>query len=100
MQQLLIDGDSLTVDEAYAVAVDRLRVGLAPKARDRMMRTRAVVDDIVGRNAVVYGVTTGFGKLSDMAIPPERLAGVQGDHLGRHSPRVGDRRPAQAGPGL
>ena len=66
--KLLIDGDSLTVDGAYAVAVERLRVGLSPKARARMLRTRAVVDDIVSKDAVVYGVTTGFGKLSDVAI--------------------------------
>ena len=70
--EILIDGDSLTIDEAYAIAVDRLRVGLAPKARERMLRTRAVVDDIVARNAPVYGVTTGFGKLSEVAIPRDR----------------------------
>jgi histidine ammonia-lyase len=58
--KLLIDGDTLTIDEAYAVAVGHLRVGLAPRARERMLRTRAVVDGIVEREATVYGVTTGF----------------------------------------
>jgi histidine ammonia-lyase len=91
--QLLIDGDSLTIDEAYAVAVDRVRVGLRPKARERMLRTRAVVDDIVGRNAVVYGVTTGFGKLSDIAIPREKLAELQVNVVRSHSSGVGDRLP-------
>jgi histidine ammonia-lyase len=91
--KLLIDGDSLTVDEAYAVAVERLRVGLAPKARQRMLRTRAVVDDIVKKNAVVYGVTTGFGKLSDIAIPPERLAELQVNLVRSHASGVGDRLP-------
>ena len=67
-EKLLINGDSLTVDEAYAVAVNRIRVGLAPKARERMLRTRAVVDGIVSRNEVVYGVTTGFGKLSSAIV--------------------------------
>ncbi|MFL5530200.1 MAG: histidine ammonia-lyase [Gemmatimonadaceae bacterium] len=92
-ERLIIDGDSLTVDEAYAVAVDRLRVDLSPKARARMLRTRAVVDDIVRRNAVVYGVTTGFGKLSEVAIPPERLAELQVNLLRSHSSGVGDRLP-------
>ena len=72
--KILIDGDTLTIDEAYAVAADRVRVGMTPKARERMLRTRAVVDDIVERDAAVYGVTTGFGKLSEIAIPRERLA--------------------------
>jgi len=92
-EQLLIDGDTLSVDEAYAVAVDRLRVGLAPKARERMLRTRAVVEDIVNRNEVVYGVTTGFGKLSEVAIPPDKLAELQVNLVRSHASGVGDRLP-------
>ncbi len=92
-EKLLIDGDTLTVEEAYAVAVDRLRVELAPRARERMLRTRAVVDDIVNRNSVVYGVTTGFGKLSEVAIPPEKLAELQVNLVRSHASGVGDRLP-------
>src|SRR5947207_7544213 len=92
-EQLLIDGDTLSVDEAYAVAVDRLRVDLNPRARERMLRTRAVVDDIVARNEVVYGVTTGFGKLSEVAIPPDKLAELQVNLVRSHASGVGDRLP-------
>jgi histidine ammonia-lyase len=91
--KILIDGDSLTVDEAYAVAAEGLRVELDPRARARMLRTRAVVDDIVARNAVVYGVTTGFGKLSEVAIPREKLAQLQVNLVRSHASGVGDRLP-------
>src|SRR3954466_910510 len=90
---ILIDGNSLTVDEAYAVAAERLRVELDPKARERMLRTRAVVDDIVASNAVVYGVTTGFGKLSEVAIPHDKLAELQVNLVRSHASGVGDRLP-------
>src|SRR3954468_10308979 len=92
-EKILIDGDSLTVDEAYAVAVERVRVELDPRARSRMLRTRAVVDDIVARNEVVYGVTTGFGKLSEIAIPPDKLAELQVNLVRSHASGVGDRLP-------
>jgi histidine ammonia-lyase len=92
-EKLLINGDTLTVDEAYGVAADRIRVALAPKARERMLRTRAVVDDIVRRNEVVYGVTTGFGKLSEVAIPPEKLAQLQVNVVRSHASGVGDLLP-------
>jgi len=92
-EKLIIDGDTLTIDEAYAVAVERLRVGLSPKARERMIRTRAVVDDIVARDAAVYGVTTGFGKLSEVAIPREKLAQLQVNLVRSHASGVGDRLP-------
>src|SRR5438105_3464073 len=58
-----------------------------------MLRTRAVVDDIVGRNEVVYGVTTGFGKLSEVAIPHEKLAELQVNLVRSHASGVGDRLP-------
>ena len=90
---LLIDGDSLTITDAYAVAAERRSVALAPKARERMLRTRQVVDDIVGRNDVVYGVTTGFGKLSEIAIPPDKLAQLQVNLVRSHASGVGDRLP-------
>jgi histidine ammonia-lyase len=92
-REVLIDGDSLTLEDAYAVAMNEARVAFAPKARQRMLRTRAVVDDIVKKNAVVYGVTTGFGKLSDVAIPPDRLAELQVNLVRSHASGVGDRLP-------
>ncbi|MDE3151264.1 MAG: histidine ammonia-lyase [Gemmatimonadota bacterium] len=86
---ITLDGSSLTVEDVAAVAVDRRPARLADAARRRIARTRAVVDDLVARNAVVYGVTTGFGKLSDVAIPPERLAELQVNLVRSHSAGVG-----------
>ncbi|HJQ12873.1 MAG TPA: aromatic amino acid lyase, partial [Gemmatimonadaceae bacterium] len=92
-ERVLIDGESLTVEEAYAVAVERIRVALAPSARERMLRTQSVVNDIVKHNEVAYGVTTGFGKLSEVAIPPDKLAELQVNLVRSHSSGVGDRLP-------
>jgi len=91
--EVLIDGNSLTIDDAYAVAAGRKRVALAPKAGERMLRTRKVVEDIVGSKAVVYGVNTGFGKLSEVAIPNESLAELQLNLVRSHACGVGDRLP-------
>ncbi len=44
-------------------------------------------------NAVVYGVTTGFGKLSDIAIPHDRLAELQVNLVRSHAAGVGDLLP-------
>ena len=62
-QSVVLDGESLSVEQVVAVAHGRARATLAPAARDRMLRSRRIVEDIVRRNEVVYGVTTGFGKL-------------------------------------
>lgn len=91
--EVVIDGNSLTIDQVTAVARDRARVSLAPYANQRARLARTIVDSLVARRAVAYGVTTGFGKLSDVAIPPERLAELQVNLVRSHAAGVGDPLP-------
>lgn len=88
-RMVTLDGDSLTIQDVDAVARGRAHVALAADARARALRTRAVVEGIVARHDVVYGVTTGFGKLSEIAIPPERLAELQVNLIRSHAAGVG-----------
>jgi len=86
---VVLDGSSLTIDTVYDVACRGARVSLSPDARSRMTRTQQVVAAIVERGDVVYGVTTGFGKLSEIAIPPNRLAELQVNLVRSHAAGVG-----------
>jgi len=86
---VILDGRSLTLADVEAVARDNRRVSLSDGARARMLRAHAHVDRIVRNRDVVYGVTTGFGKLSDVAIPPERLAELQVNLVRSHASGVG-----------
>lgn len=52
-------------------------IGLSENARQRVELARAVVDDIVARGEVVYGITTGFGAFKDRVIAPDELAELQ-----------------------
>jgi histidine ammonia-lyase len=54
-----------------------------------MQKTRDVVRQIVDRGDIVYGVSTGFGKLSEVAIPKERLGELQINLVRSHSAGVG-----------
>lgn len=58
-----------------------------------MGATRAIVEGIVARGEAVYGVTTGFGKLSDFAIPTDKLAQLQVNLVRSHAAGVGPRLP-------
>jgi len=90
---LLLDGSSLTVADVLDVAEGRRAVRLAPAARDRMLGTRAIVEGLAARGEAVYGVTTGFGKLSDIAIAPDQLAQLQVNLVRSHAAGVGPRLP-------
>ena len=88
-----IDGNSLTIEDVARVATARAPVELGRGVRPRLLATRRIVDGIVSRNEVVYGVTTGFGKLSDVAIPPARLADLQVNLVRSHAAGVGPLMP-------
>ena len=84
-----LDGHSLTLDDVVAVALHNAPVELGPPARARMMRAHDVVAALVAGNEVAYGVTTGFGKLSDVAIPRDRLDELQVNLVRSHACGVG-----------
>lgn len=87
--RIVIDGQGLTIDAVREVAVNRVPAQLSDRARKRMIVTQRVVAGIVERGDVVYGVTTGFGKLSEIAIPRDRLAELQVNLVRSHSSGVG-----------
>src|SRR5437762_13664581 len=93
IDHVVIDGSSLTVDQVAAVARHGARVSLSPRAHERATATRGIVEQLVGQSAVAYGVTTGFGKLSEVAIPPDRLAELQVNLVRSHAAGVGDLLP-------
>jgi histidine ammonia-lyase len=84
-----INGASLTIADVVAVARQGAKVSLDADACERMQRVRHVVDDLVASGAVVYGVTTGFGKLADVAIPRERLDELQTNLVRSHAIGIG-----------
>ena len=90
---LSLDGNSLTIDDVYAVAVRSAPVQLSPVARDRAVESRRHVESLAARGQVAYGVTTGFGKLSDVVIPQQRLAELQVNLIRSHAAGVGDPLP-------
>src|ERR1043165_1946314 len=95
-----LDGNSLTLDDVVAVAIGRAPVELGQSARTRMMQANDVVAKLVAGNAVAYGVTTGFGKLSDVAIPRDRLDELQVNLVRSHAAGVGALLPERETRGL
>ena len=86
---VVIDGSSLRIEDVFAVAAGGATVKVAPPARERALLARRAVEDIVDRKEVAYGVTTGFGKLSEVAVPPDRLAELQVNLVRSHAAGVG-----------
>ncbi len=90
MDPLLIDGESLSPNDVADVAFDRRPVAVHPGALRNMSRSRAVVEAIVNDSRTVYGISTGFGKLSDVHVGHEQLTQLQHNLVRSHASGVGD----------
>jgi histidine ammonia-lyase len=86
---LELDGQKLSLAEVVAVAHGHEQVSLAGTARARVEQARAVVQQIVDEGRTVYGVNTGFGKLSDVRIEPSQLRELQLNLVRSHACGLG-----------
>jgi histidine ammonia-lyase len=85
-ERTLIDGETLTLEVVERVATDpAARVHLAEGVRERILRSRAVVERALERGDVVYGLTTGFGRLAETIIDPARLEELQLNLIRSHA---------------
>src|SRR6266536_3274261 len=85
-----LNGQPLALSEIAAVALGDTVVEVSPSAHRRVLASRKVIEDIIGRDAVVYGVNTGFGKLADVRIQPDELRELQLNLVRSHACGIGD----------
>ena len=88
---IILDGTRLTLEDAVRVANGAgAAVRIADEARERVRACRKLVDDIVARGDVVYGVTTGFGRLKNVTIDSDDVKTLQRNLLRSHAMGVGE----------
>ncbi|MFA6234735.1 MAG: histidine ammonia-lyase, partial [Bacteroidota bacterium] len=90
MKTLIIDGNSLTLDDVLVVAAGDCTVKLAAEALPRMQASRALVDEWVRDDKVMYGITTGFGEFSNVHIGRGQLEQLQRNLIISHAVGCGD----------
>jgi len=85
-----LDGQKLTIEQIADVAHGRQQVTLSAGARARIAAARRVVEKIVEEHRTVYGVNTGFGRLSDVCIESGELQQLQLNLVRSHACGVGN----------
>jgi len=86
---LSLNGQRLTLRQIADVAYEREHVSFADEARARVETSRRVVEQIVSEGRTVYGVNTGFGKLSDVSIQTPQLHDLQLNLVRSHAVGLG-----------
>lgn len=90
MNQILIDGNSLTLEQFIDVTRNNKKVELTETSIEKVNKARALVDRYVRENKVVYGITTGFGKFCDVTITGDETKKLQRNLIISHSCGVGN----------
>jgi len=86
---VVIDGKSLTIDEVIHVAAGGAKVRLSEEALAAVKKARDYVEKKLSEGAVIYGITTGFGKFSDTFITKEEARELQRNLIVSHACAMG-----------
>ncbi len=92
---IVLTGKDLSIEQVAAVARDREQVFLDESACERVRQSRALVEKFVAENRIVYGITTGFGKFSDVLIDPCDVSALQHNLIQSHCCAVGELLPIE-----
>ncbi|NUM87871.1 MAG: histidine ammonia-lyase [Bdellovibrionales bacterium] len=93
MKRLVLNGKALTLSDlhtwVHSAPGASPRVELHPRSWEKIKRSHDYISRIAARPKAVYGVNTGFGLLSDVKIPRQKLAELQVNLLRSHAAGVG-----------
>lgn len=93
--KVVLTGQDLTLEQIEDVARRGATVELSQEARDKVLASRKVVDDIIDQKRVVYGVTTGFGSFCNTVIPTEESKILQKNLIITHAVGAGNPFPSE-----
>ncbi len=91
-----INGGGLTLEQVARIARSFEPARISPSAMAAIERSRAIVDEKRRSGAVVYGVTTGFGKFAEKRIADGDTEQLQRNLIVSHACGTGDPLPTDA----
>lgn len=91
--EVVLDGNSLSIEQVCAVARHGAKVTASRESREKMQRSRDLIERCVAEGTAIYGVTTGIGEFARIRISPEQSAELQRRIIYSHSAGTGDPQP-------
>jgi histidine ammonia-lyase len=89
MKVVFLDGEHLTLEDVLRVAEGRAKVKISGSVPKRVKRSRDFIEKALQQGEKIYGVTTGFGMLSDQVIDRSQIEDLQRNLIRSHSVGVG-----------
>lgn len=87
---VIINGRDLTVEEVIRVCRGYEKVEIAPEAKEAVIKARNYIEKKLEEGAVIYGLTTGFGKFANVVISREEAEQLQKNLIISHTCAMGE----------
>ena len=88
-----LDGSSLTIEKVVEVARRREAVAIDPQAKARIKKCRALLEEKIQKNEIMYGVNTGIGELANVVLNQEQVEKYQRYLIYSHAAGYGQPMP-------
>lgn len=86
---IFLDGESLTIESVYDVALCKEEVEILEEAKIRMKEFRRMFEDRLNEGEEIYGVNTGFGELARKKIDAKDMRRLQLNLVRSHATGFG-----------
>ncbi|UCF03283.1 MAG: aromatic amino acid lyase, partial [Deltaproteobacteria bacterium] len=90
MKEIFLGVDGMVLADLIAIARRGAKVRLTEESKERIRSSRQLIDKWVVEERVIYGITTGFGALSDKTISKKDTRVLQENILMSHAAGVGE----------
>lgn len=97
---VILTGEDLTLYDIHIVCCHDVPVALSEETKERILTSRKTVDDLVAEGKTVYGITTGFGKFSDVCISQDECKLLQKNLIITHAVGAGEPFSREASRGI
>ncbi len=87
---IVLNGSALTIEQLKNILYNNELVEIDSDSREKVKKSREAVERIVDRGETVYGITTGFGKFSDVRIHNHDVDDLQLHLIRSHACAVGE----------
>jgi histidine ammonia-lyase len=91
---IVVDGH-LTIEQVVKVARENEPVELHPEAIARINRCRALLEEKIRKNEIMYGVNTGIGELANVVLTQEQVEKFQRYIIYSHAAGYGEPLPEE-----
>jgi histidine ammonia-lyase len=99
-EKIILNGGGLTLEDFILVTREDVPVEIHAQAIERVAAARTIVEDMIAAGRPMYGINTGFGRFSDVAVPESDLNLLQINLIRADAVGVGPVLPRDATRGM